>query len=127
MALASRLPGMAALTAPDRARDGGPAGCDLALKAITQRYGAALALDNVSLAIAGGELLALLDPSGCGKTTPLRIIAGFVAQTSGRVLAQLDWQLAGEFGQPRGFGLVHVPPDDIADDPAGHCRPCGSR
>jgi putative spermidine/putrescine transport system permease protein len=38
----------------------GLAGCDLVIEEITQRYGAALALESVSLGVAGGELLALL-------------------------------------------------------------------
>ena len=38
------------------------------------------------LEIMAGELVALLGPSGCGKTTLLRIIAGFVAQTEGRIV-----------------------------------------
>jgi putative spermidine/putrescine transport system ATP-binding protein len=37
------------------------------------------------LDINAGELVALLGPSGCGKTTLLRIIAGFIAQTAGRI------------------------------------------
>ncbi len=42
----------------------------------TFRGGSVVACDDVSLAIAEGELLVLLGPSGCGKTTTLRCIAG---------------------------------------------------
>src|SRR5207237_3973075 len=42
-------------------------------------------LDHVSLTAAGGEFIALLGASGCGKTTLLRAICGFVAVTSGRI------------------------------------------
>ncbi len=49
------------------------------------RYGAATAVDGVTLAIEPGEVVALLGPSGCGKTTLLRVIAGFVRQAEGRV------------------------------------------
>jgi putative spermidine/putrescine transport system ATP-binding protein len=62
------------------------AGRSLVLDAITHRYGDSVAVKDVNLDIRGGELVSLLGPSGCGKTTLLRIIAGFVAQTEGRVI-----------------------------------------
>ncbi len=63
-----------------------PAGQSLLLDRISHRYGAATAVDAVTLDIRGGELIALLGPSGCGKTTLLRAIGGFIAQTEGRVV-----------------------------------------
>ena len=44
------------------------------------------AVDNVSLEINQGEIFALLGSSGCGKTTLLRMLAGFDNPTSGRIL-----------------------------------------
>jgi putrescine transport system ATP-binding protein len=44
------------------------------------------AVDNVSLTIRQGEIFALLGSSGCGKTTLLRMLAGFDAPTSGRLM-----------------------------------------
>jgi len=63
-----------------------PRGHELRLEGISHRFGAATAVNGVELAIGGGELVALLGPSGCGKSTLLRIIAGFIAQSEGRVL-----------------------------------------
>ncbi len=58
----------------------------LTLDDIVHRYGTAMAVDHVTLEIAAGELVALLGPSGCGKTTLLRIIGGFLQQSSGQVV-----------------------------------------
>ncbi|ARP79079.1 Fe3+/spermidine/putrescine ABC transporter ATP-binding protein [Bordetella genomosp. 6] len=60
----------------------------LSIRALTRRYGAVTALDNINLDVAQGEFLALLGPSGCGKTTLLRCIAGFAQPSSGEVLIE---------------------------------------
>jgi len=49
-----------------------------------------MALDDVSLDIAQGELVCLLGPSGCGKTTLLRCIAGLERQDRG-VICIVNW------------------------------------
>ena len=61
-------------------------GAALTIERVTHRYSGSVALNQMSLAVAGGELLSLLGPSGCGKTTLLRVIGGFIQQTEGRVL-----------------------------------------
>jgi len=59
----------------------------LVLDGITHRYaGGAVAVESINLDVKGGEIIALLGPSGCGKTTLLRIVAGFIAQSEGRVI-----------------------------------------
>ncbi len=55
------------------------------LSSIEKRFGTFAALDGVSLEIERGELLALLGPSGGGKTTLLRLIAGLEAPDRGAV------------------------------------------
>ena len=55
------------------------------IDSVTKRFGDFAAVDNVSLDIFKGELFALLGGSGCGKTTLLRMLAGFETPTEGRV------------------------------------------
>jgi putative spermidine/putrescine transport system ATP-binding protein len=57
-------------------------------RAVTRRYGAIRAVDDVSLTIERGEFFAMLGPSGSGKTTCLRLIAGFETPDSGAVLLE---------------------------------------
>jgi len=52
---------------------------------LTASYGGAPVLKDVTLEVRRGELVALLGSSGCGKTTLLRSIAGFVTPTSGAI------------------------------------------
>ena len=52
---------------------------------VSKRFGGFVALDDVSLSIPTGQLTALLGPSGGGKSTLLRIIAGLERADSGRV------------------------------------------
>jgi ABC-2 type transport system ATP-binding protein len=51
---------------------------------LTKRYGALIAVDDVSFRVEPGEVLGFLGPNGAGKTTTMRMIAGFIAPTSGR-------------------------------------------
>ena len=52
---------------------------------ISKNYGEVEALKNLTLQFPKGQLTSLLGPSGCGKTTLLKIIAGLLEPTSGRV------------------------------------------
>src|ERR671916_1917728 len=62
----------------------GPASVEF--RAVTKRYGAVTAVDQVSFTIAPATLVTLLGPSGCGKTTTLRLIAGLEIATEGRIM-----------------------------------------
>jgi sulfate transport system ATP-binding protein len=55
------------------------------VRGVSKRFGSAVALDNVDLDVPVGSLTALLGPSGGGKSTLLRVIAGLETPDSGRV------------------------------------------
>ena len=65
----------------------------LEIRKVTNRFGNFSAVDNVSI-----KVFTLLGPSGCGKATLLRMIAGFDAPDSGQIL--LD-----------GEDMIGVPPE----------------
>lgn len=52
---------------------------------VSKRYGAVRALDGLSLSVPDGEFVSLLGPSGGGKTTTLRLLAGFDSPDSGTI------------------------------------------
>ncbi|WP_162501529.1 ABC transporter ATP-binding protein, partial [Methylobacterium crusticola] len=53
---------------------------------VTKRFGAHVAVDDVTLDLPAGEFFCLLGPSGCGKSTLLRLLAGFEDPSRGRIL-----------------------------------------
>lgn len=65
---------------------------EVELRGITKRFGNKTALESASFEIKDGEFFVLLGPTGAGKTTSLRVIAGLEKQESGNVL--LNGQIA---------------------------------
>jgi osmoprotectant transport system ATP-binding protein len=57
----------------------------ISLQRLTKRYGATLAVDDVSLEVARGECVFLVGASGCGKTTTLKLVNRLVETDSGAV------------------------------------------
>jgi ABC-type Fe3+/spermidine/putrescine transport system ATPase subunit len=77
----------------------------LALERITRRFGDHVAVNDVSFEVPSGELLALIGASGSGKTTSLRIAAGYESPDSGKVLFD-GKDITALPPQKRGFGMV---------------------
>jgi len=60
-------------------------GATVSLEGVSKRYGAVVALDEVSLVVRNGEFVCLVGTSGCGKSTLLNLIAGLERPSSGVV------------------------------------------
>jgi putrescine transport system ATP-binding protein len=71
------------MTAPPTAQ---PSDAYVRLENVSKHFGDFVAVDHVSLSIAAGEIFCLLGASGCGKTTLLRLLAGFETPSEGRLL-----------------------------------------
>jgi putative spermidine/putrescine transport system ATP-binding protein len=77
----------------------------LSLASLSKRYGDTTAVAELSLEVEKGESVALLGPSGCGKTTTLRMVAGLVEPTAGRI-AVAGRDLTGTPAHRRNMGYV---------------------
>ena len=63
-------------------------GCIVELEGVNKKYGNNHVVKDLNLNVEEGEFLTLLGSSGCGKTTTLRMIAGFEEPSSGSILVQ---------------------------------------
>jgi ABC-2 type transport system ATP-binding protein len=68
---------------PQRADDNLPPLIEI--RNLTKNYGSFIAVDDLNLSVARGEIFGFLGPNGAGKTTTIRIIAGLSLPTSGSV------------------------------------------
>jgi phospholipid/cholesterol/gamma-HCH transport system ATP-binding protein len=80
----------------------------LELKGISKRFGSNQVLDNVDLTVKPGEAVALIGPSGTGKSTILRIIAGLLAADRGDIFVagQQRQGLIEDAHDPVNIGMV---------------------
>ena len=65
--------------------DAAPGSPAVRLIGLRRRYDEVVAVDGIDLEIGDGEFFSLIGPSGCGKTTTLRMIAGLVEPSEGRI------------------------------------------
>src|SRR6266436_6735272 len=77
----------------------------LELEDVTKYFGRVTAVDHVSLEVEQGEFLTLLGPSGCSKTTILRMIAGFETPNEGNILLDGD-DITNRPASQRAMGMV---------------------
>lgn len=79
------------------------------IKSITKRFARAKALDDVSLSVSGGQVLALLGENGAGKSTLIKILAGIHQPDEGQVLMNGEPVRFGTPAQAMAAGVVLVP------------------
>ena len=87
----------------------------LELKNITMQFGGVVALNDVSISVKQGEILALIGPNGAGKTTVFNVITGVYTPTAGQILlgdgvslvGKKKWQIT-EQGVARTFQNVRL-------------------
>jgi ABC-type sugar transport system ATPase subunit len=72
------------------------------VKNLTKRFGDLLVLDNISFNVAKGEFLAIVGPTGCGKTTFLNCLSKLTPTTAGNIF------IDGEVADPRKHNISFV-------------------
>ena len=72
-------------------------------------YGGLHALDDVSIAIAAGQFVAIVGPNGAGKTSLFKAISGTVAASHGRIVFDGQDLAAYDAAQRPHLGIAHVP------------------
>ena len=82
---------------------------ELELRGITKRFGPLTANDGISIAVAPGQVHALLGENGAGKTTLMNVLYGLTQPDEGEILTDGKPQ---KFGSPKdaieaGIGMVH--------------------
>jgi branched-chain amino acid transport system ATP-binding protein len=81
----------------------------LSISNLTTHYGKAVALENVTMQVAEGSVVALVGANGAGKTTLLRTISGLIPATSGEIWFR--GKKINGLSAPKivALGLVHIP------------------
>jgi Cu-processing system ATP-binding protein len=82
---------------------------------VSKRYGRIAAVTDVSLALGGAEMVALIGHNGAGKTTLMKLMLGLIRPTSGSIAVLGDNPAAGQFAGRRHLGYL---PENVAFDAA---------
>lgn len=83
---------------------------------VRKAYGSFVALDDVSLSVAEGEVVSIVGPNGAGKTTLVNVLTGLLKPNAGVVrfkgqdIAGIGPVLLAKRGMARAFQLVHIFP-----------------
>jgi branched-chain amino acid transport system ATP-binding protein len=89
----------------------------LEARAVTKTFGSLVAVNNISMNIAPGELRAIIGPNGAGKTTFFNMMTGFFAPTSGQIVldgqdvTRVPAQRRVKMGMARTFQITEIFPE----------------
>src|SRR5829696_10339505 len=78
----------------------------IAVENLVKRYGTFTAVDGVSISVAPGQIHGFLGPNGAGKTTSIRMIAGLLKPTSGRIVVNGHDLAENPEGAKRSLGFI---------------------
>jgi ABC-2 type transport system ATP-binding protein len=78
----------------------------ISVEHLSRRFGSMTAVDDVTFAVARGEVLGFLGPNGAGKSTTMKMITGFLAPTSGTAVIGGHDILADPIGAKRQTGYL---------------------
>ncbi len=78
------------------------------LESVSKNFGQKVILQDLSLEVRENEVLALLGPNGCGKSTALNLIAGLLPPDGGQIF--IDDRLVDGIDEKQGKKKIHVPP-----------------
>jgi ABC-2 type transport system ATP-binding protein len=76
------------------------------IEGLTKAYGKLVAVDHINLQVPKGELYGFLGPNGAGKTTTLRMIAGIIRPTEGRIWLGGDDVIANPMAAKMRLGFI---------------------
>jgi ABC-2 type transport system ATP-binding protein len=76
------------------------------IQGLTKSYGKLVAVDHIDFEVPRGELFGFLGPNGAGKTTTLRMIAGIIRPTEGRIWLGGDDVIADPFAAKMRLGFI---------------------
>lgn len=82
----------------------------IALRGVTKQYRERQILNDIDLTVHSGQVVGLIGPNGCGKTTVLRIVAGLVRASKGEVWVGGYSLHENPGGIPPGIGVLFDPP-----------------
>ena len=95
----------------------------LRIRGLRKQFGSLVAVDDVSMQVAAGELRAIIGPNGAGKTTFFNLISGFFAPTSGTIklgdedISALSPEARVARGMARTFQITEIFPElSVADN-----------